>query len=587
MGSGIISQLVAAKQQREKSAFDAQLGIYKSVYDQALQDPDSVKPGTLEAAAEAIRTLTDSQLGGGGTKGTKGKGGGIGDLFKGMLTMGAYNIYKQQGQRRAATSEAESKASQQMQGFGPVSETDKYQRQLREAAIADKIAAGRARQAAQLKREENQQTYETEYQRLIKSGMPPQRAAEEANAFAAGRAAPSEHAPARPQKQFVELPDGTTALAWIVPGEKGGTLAATGEALPDGWKPAAAPSGADARTTYAQLLRSLHDEHPDWTKDQIANAAGTEFQKKYGVEIGKAEQQIAIREVLSGVGGGDYVPPAPSKPKLTPKTQGATPAAPGATQATPKPTLGQAKAQRESTDQSVYLADLLGNNKASGDEKTRVIRGREIFKQATGLNPVEFEALAASDKGTAKAIIDTVEREASVQRINEVLNQFGDEAINRAKELSEREPDAPILKKPIREITAQTAGNEAYRKFVIAYNGFQRQYSTLTAGAGGLSRAQLPVGIAEKVDHVLDPNATLADVIASVNQVKVEGKRELEGFNQARGDMAKMIALSMQGKSGGQGGGQQSQYKVGDHVKLKDGSTVTIKKINPDGTFDY
>lgn len=33
--------------------------------------------------------------------------------------------------------------------------------------------------------------------------------------------------------------------------------------------------------------------------------------------------------------------------------------------------------------------------------------------------------------------------------------------------------------------------------------------------------------------------------------------------------------------------GAKSKYRVGQQVKLKNGQTVTIKKINPDGTFDY
>lgn len=106
---GLLSQLVGIKAQREQQAFNDQMGIYKTVFKQALDNPDSVEPGTLEAAANAIGTLADSQLGGAGAGGGKGKGkggGGIGDLFKGLLTMGAYNIYKHAGQQRERTADA-------------------------------------------------------------------------------------------------------------------------------------------------------------------------------------------------------------------------------------------------------------------------------------------------------------------------------------------------------------------------------------------------------------------------------------------------------------------------------------------------
>lgn len=415
----------------------------------------------------------------------------------------------------------------------------------RDARVQAKITAARAKQQNIIDTDKYQEAFKRNLATYPNDPVKAKEIAEE-EVYNKNRSVEPKVTQGKSTKQFVQLPDGTTHAAWITPGLPGGILVDTGESLPQGWTPAAPPSGADARTTYAQLLRSLHDEHPELDKDQLSRMAGEEYQRKYGLEIGKAEQQIAINEVLSGVDGGAYKPPVPkaadtsgAKPRLTPKAAGS---ASTSTLLSPK----------ENTDRSVYMADLLSNQKATGPERVRVINGRESFRKSTGLDPVAFEALAASDRGTAKAFIDTIERQASVERVNEVLKTFGDEAVKRAREIAKNEPDSPILKKPIRELTAATIGNPALARFLLAFNGFQRQYSTLTAGAGGLSRAQLPVGIADKVDHILDPNATLETVIQAVDQVKIEGNKEMEGFDAARRQMADSIKDSV--KPGGMDG---------------------------------
>lgn len=577
--NGLLSQLVGIKAQKQAQDKLNAIQTYKMIL-----DPDSsASEGMRQYAGNSMLDLIGQEFGGGGGgKGGSGKGGSGGggkngagnpivDLFKHVIGKSVSAGSQKQQQEQQPQPQQSTDDPGAPGGAGPGgSQTAKAapeprfltreQMDAQKAATQSKIDAARVKLAQDTEAAKNKADQESMVDNATGVRMAREADLKEAGIgkddpryqqyLLYGDKAASLQKPGtagKPSKQFVQLPDGSTHLAWVTPGQPGGTLADTGEPLPEGWTPAAPPSGADARTTYAQLLRSLHDKYPQLGKDQIATMAGEEYQKKYGVEIGKAEQAIAINQVLSGVGGGDYTPPVPSgagalgeKPKLTPKPN----APPASSRVSPE----------DSINRSVYMSNLLGNSKATGPERVRDIKGRESFKKQTGLDPAEFEALAASDRGTAKAVIDTVERQASVQRVNEVLNQFGDEAVKRAQEVAKNEPDAPILKKPIRELSAATVGNPALARFLLAYNGFQRQYSTLTAGAGGLSRAQLPVGIADKVDHVLDPNATLETVIQSVDQVKIEGKRELEGFDKARGDMSKMIALSMEGKGGAAGG---------------------------------
>jgi len=58
---GLLSQLVGIKSEREKQAVTDQIGLYKAVFDYAGQNPDKVQPGTLDAAANAIGLLAESQ----------------------------------------------------------------------------------------------------------------------------------------------------------------------------------------------------------------------------------------------------------------------------------------------------------------------------------------------------------------------------------------------------------------------------------------------------------------------------------------------------------------------------------------------
>lgn len=134
---GLLSQLVSLKAQKEHDAFQSQLDMYKSVFNQAMEKPDSVKPGTLEMAANAIGELANSQLGGGKGKG-QGKGGGIGDVFKGLLTLGAYNIYKQTGQERQRTQSAMTDVQEKAKAFGPISLSPEERLRIERAGAEEK-----------------------------------------------------------------------------------------------------------------------------------------------------------------------------------------------------------------------------------------------------------------------------------------------------------------------------------------------------------------------------------------------------------------------------------------------------------------
>jgi hypothetical protein len=192
---GLLSQLVGAKIQREQDAFKSQLGMYKAVYDKAIQDPDSVTPGTLEAAANAIGVLAESQLGGGKGKGGKsgsgggsgsGGSGGVGDLFKGLLTMGASNIHRQAGQQRESTQTAMKTAAAGMPKQIMLSADEREQLKLKQEQaeqeqknqIALKYEKAKGEEVGREKLLENTRQYENDMQRYIQAGHSPKEAAD-------------------------------------------------------------------------------------------------------------------------------------------------------------------------------------------------------------------------------------------------------------------------------------------------------------------------------------------------------------------------------------------------------------------------
>jgi hypothetical protein len=78
------------------------------------------------------------------------------------------------------------------------------------------------------------------------------------------------------------------------------------------------------------------------------------------------------------------------------------------------------------------------------------------------------------------------------------------------------------------------------QRYIIALNAVQREYGRLVAG-GVQSRAMLPVSATEKGEQVLRKDATIKDVIAAVEQLKIEADTEQKAFqNQIAGLRSKL-----------------------------------------------
>lgn len=226
---------------------------------------------------------------------------------------------------------------------------------------------------------------------------------------------------------------------------------------------------------------------------------------------------------------------------------------------------------------SMYLSSLFSDAPVTGGAaKVGIIKGREALQKVTGLSPIDFSLIEASSKDNRTAMAQTIQRAVATSRVNEVLNEFGDETMKRAA--SALNTGSPFLNKHVRDIDVAAVGNPDLKRFLTALNGFQRQYGILTSGSPQ-SIAQLPVAVRNDVERIIDPNATLAEVIATVDQVKIEGKRETQGFKNSIQDTMSQISSGLGGnKSGKTSGGEDKEYNGHTYHRDKPGDEWRLVK---------
>jgi hypothetical protein len=288
--------------------------------------------------------------------------------------------------------------------------------------------------------------------------------------------------------------------------------------------------------------------------EQAKEYAGKQAVKQLGTQMSSVQQRIAVTEALSGIPGGPGFGGGTTTP--SPTGSGASSSERPAPSARPQ---GKPQARITPADQQniqVALADVLGTSKASGPAKVRVQNGMKKLAELTGLDPLTLQGQLVVNKDFAKAIGDTVQRYAATDRLSKIMELMGDNVIENAQKVVQT--GSPLLNRPIRTVQAETVGSPALRQFLISLNGLQRQYATVTSG-GGLSKAQLPVTVQQNVEHMLNPNATLAEVIASVQQIKREAEIEKQGFGRAVQDALGEMKQSPIGQAV-QGGSQTQQF---------------------------
>jgi len=560
---GLITNLVRMKSEQDFNAKQAAI--------QGLQAALTGSP-TREArewANRGITELLDNTFGGGGKgKGGKGGGGGVGDVFKGILSrLSALNPATASQGTKDAIKEIGATRPPQLQMTPEEQETASARKEA--IASGQRLAEQKAldEQKRQAKLQNDQEDWEIWSKRADEVLGTGASARDRAEFIATkGQKLPTQSAGAA----------GTPRMIWgKVKGEEGVQPLFVNPKNPSNY---VAVGGRELNSGEVELTAAPPTERLTGRPLEIAKYVqgqgfkpGTpEFERRYsevagadiGIHLGRVQQQAAIDQAQSGIGLGAGIPPsrtsatAPAPaPKSTPAALSA-PSAPSArVDSTRTPATSSAAATAPADDKfiSMFLGDLLGTVKTTGGAaKVGVIKGQEALRKLLKLGPVDFSLTAAMAQDDRKAFSQTIQRAVATQRVNEVLNEFGDEVVKRADKALQT--GSPILNKPIREIELKAVGDPDLRRFMIALNGFQRQYGILTSGSPQ-SIAQLPVTVGQRIEHIIDPNATLGEVIASVDQVKTEGRREAQGFKRAIEDTAGQITGALGGKGVKYGGG--------------------------------
>jgi hypothetical protein len=407
------------------------------------------------------------------------------------------------------------------------------------------------------------------------------------------------------QKTWVQKP-GTDEpeIAFVDPRNPHGYTDSDGNPLPDGTKAVATPS---QQRLYGAIQGYYYEARAEGLDDGDARKkAGQMFMLYQGQQLGRLEQEIAIDQALSGISAGaafnvpggaktptgkDPTGKTPEAPKTSPgaalgsqtapvvKPSAAAPAGQSGKAAPPSPSQIPTRPNEitkltEADQQNVlvYIGSLLGTLPGAGGKagNVRIRAGQAALQKATGVDAMTLSANLAQDKATAKQLGETVQRAGAIQRLNNTLQLHGEVLKGVAKNVIQS--GSPALNQPLRNLDRLAEGSPELKRFQIALNAVQREYAYLTAG-GAQSRAMLPVTVTSNMDKMFSPDSTLAEVFASIDQVKIEAGKETDAMKQTQQDLINTL------KSGivGQAVSGTAKQPAGDTVPTRPGTGATYK----------
>ncbi len=519
---GILSQLVAIKGQREQEAFNTQVNLYKTVFDRALQDPSSVQPGTLEAAANAIGMLADSQLGGSKGKGGKGgkgdKGGGIGDLFKGLLTMGAYNIHKQAGQQRERTEGAMEQARAGMPRIG-LNEQERTELAARQAKAADDAKIATMQQTFKEKMAEDAQAHDVLMKRM--EGRTDLTGLQKAE-IEFGQSLTPEPRPLRPGARTevqVVGPDGQKFVGYRGIDDNGAEqlyklgsntplgpgYTSTGKPPTEGKYPAALTEAIDIEEILANP-----------SKHTAAEVAGAQAEKKRQTEQAKQRETLII-------GGGL-------------RNEEARQALPGMGGAVTAPGAGQTPYQALNPKQKILVTNA-ENMLASGTSlgfgqaaRNQINEAKRIVQEATGITPTEVDFRVERRKAAKGAFDKLTLLKDSTQGLFNSLDRAATILTNLRPQL----PDSDLtkinewLQSGAREFDTGLVNSQAAIQYGLALAAVRNEYARVIAG-GAASVGQTPVEAIRLASDNMRAGFSSKNTKAMVDQIRTEGRQAIGG----------------------------------------------------------
>ncbi len=345
---------------------------------------------------------------------------------------------------------------------------------------------------------------------------------------------------------------------------EGGFVDIQGNPMPPNTKATAAPS---QQRLYSAVQGYYMYHRGQGRSDAEARAlAGEDFRRVQGAHLGRLEQQAAIDQVASRIGMGKGFPKETSPSKREGAREPVESKHPIGTRALPSPTRAKSPTgltPGEEEDVAYYLGRIMGTQAGGGKAASvRSIRGQQALSKITGLNPMALNAELAGDKATAKALTQAVEVAGAFGRVQETLKAHGKVLIDAARAYDPS--GSPLANRSWQWLQRNAAAHPELQRYLLALNAVQREYARLIAG-GVQSRAMLPVSSEEKGEAVLRADATLQDILASVDQLRIEADTEQAAFDeQIKGLKERM-----------------SSGKIGQALEGKPSSSAASKTSSP------
>jgi hypothetical protein len=402
--------------------------------------------------------------------------------------------------------------------------------------------------------------------------------AEESDKAAAQGFIDQQKRPTNLTKQWVTRPNSEEPeMAFVDPRNPKGYIDSSGSPMPDGTKSVATPT---QQRLYGQVQGYYYYFRGQGIGDQEARQkAGEMFVQREGAQLGRLQQQSAIDGALSGIGmgpgfGGMSAKPTPQTP---PPQGGGTPASKAVSPRIGTPTV----APQEDQNIGMYLGSLMGNMPTQGGKASavRVQNGMTALARRTGLDPMALNAELTENKGLAKSLNDSLQVAGAFGRVQETLKAHGQVLLNAAKDVTDS--GIKVGNQSIRWIQENIGPHPELQKYNIAIAALQREYARLIAG-GVQSRAMLPVSSESEGQKILNPNVSLKDLAAAVQQLTVEADTEQLAFQRQAQEIKNRLTKGPVGQAasgGGRGGRGDQQQAAPDAtitMKLKDGRTGEI-----------
>lgn len=349
------------------------------------------------------------------------------------------------------------------------------------------------------------------------------------------------------------------------------------------WAPSPSDGGGQGRTysmmAYSSLKTALGREP---TREEVKDEAGKLATENYGSIIGQRKQNEEFTTQQTGIvadnsfGGKPTVkPPAPA-----PATAGAgATTAPPANPAAQSASLGLFRSPEDVKNANIYLSTVGGTGKAPGKSSILAQKGMQALGEATGLNGIDLATEVADYQATSKALKDSIGVSGAFSRLQETIAAHGQLAVDAAKAFGPS--NVPFANHTIQWLERNMGSHPELQKYDLAIKALQREYGKMIAG-GAQSRAMTPVGAMKEGEFVISQSATIKDVQAAVDQLKLEANTEQGAFGKQQQGLRDKIAQSRIG----QALPQSVDRTAAPTVKPPAEDQVEIHVRTPSGSFD-